>query len=169
MSEQHREGTVGWAFESAMQMERDAAALYRRFAAMFASENEVANFWIGLSADEDEHEAMLRAMLEGLPQEQRREPADREVAMNIERGMRRIETIPQDSVADFDQAYSIAQSLESSEVNLVFTFLAAGSAESKADRQAALKHVAQHQKQFSHCSPQLRDAQWRKTVTAESD
>ena len=165
-SEQKR--TVGWAFESAMEMERHAAAMYDRYAAVFAHEPDVCAFWAGLAADERHHEAMLQEMLDGLTEAERLAAADDEVATKLDRGQRRIETLSQDRIADFDQAYGLAQGLEFSEINTIFKLLAAGSDESKFDRQSALKEVAQHQQQFTKCAPKLRDAAWRKTVAART-
>jgi hypothetical protein len=115
--------TVDELFDWAMKAEKIAEDVYRHFQASFASQTDAARFWRDYAAAEVGHARVLKRIREGLSPEQLAAPADVETAaaaqrllkFPVEKALQEVETL--------EDAYQLANEIESGETNVVFEFL----------------------------------------------
>ena len=115
--------TVNELFDMAIRAEKAAEDVYRRLQAMFASHPDVARFWRDYAAAEAGHAAWLERIRGDLRPEQLSAPAEeptvsaarRLLLFPVEAALRGIKTL--------EDAYQLANELESGETNVVFDFL----------------------------------------------
>lgn len=116
-------GTIAHLVELAIQSERLAEALYKRFGARFRNHPEVEQFWVRYAAEEDGHARWLEKLRERAAPEKMRQPASPSVLDEARRAI----SISVDSlvwsIRTLQDAYEIASELEHSEMNSVFEFL----------------------------------------------
>jgi hypothetical protein len=115
--------TVDELFDMAIKAEEIAEELYRHFQASFASQPDAARFWRAYAAAEVGHALVLKRIREGLSPEHLAAPADAETAaaaqrllkFPVEKALQEVETL--------EDAYQLANEIESGETNVVFEFL----------------------------------------------
>jgi hypothetical protein len=115
--------TVDELFDMAVKAEQTAEKVYRRLQAEFAPHPDVARFWRDYAAAEVGHALVLKRIRETLSPERLAAPADIETAaaalrllkFPVERALREVETL--------EDAYQLANEIESGETNVVFEFL----------------------------------------------
>ncbi len=121
--DQSTDATVMELFEKAIAAEKLAEELYHRLAALFTHEPDVAEFWEQYAEEEVGHARWLARYRDQLSLETLSQPADpetlaaakRALRLSIERRLQNIETL--------EDAYQLANELESSETNAVFEFV----------------------------------------------
>jgi len=117
------QATVDELFDLAIKAEKNAEEMYRRLQAKFAPEPDVVRFWRNYAQAEVGHALWLERIRGTLNPEQLAAPADEETAaaakrlllFPIERALQEVETL--------DDAYQLANEIESGETNVVFEFL----------------------------------------------
>jgi hypothetical protein len=115
--------TVNQLFELAIALERAAEALYQGMAIRFAQAPEVAKFWRQYAAEEAGHVRRLEHIQAELSPERLSEAAD---AGMVEQARRLLEVsvgAQLNQIRDLEDAYQLANELESAETNAVFEFL----------------------------------------------
>jgi rubrerythrin len=138
--------TINELFDMAIRAEKAAEDVYRRLQAKFASHPDVTRFWRDYAAAEAGHALWLGRIRGDLSPEQLTAPADEQTAsaaqrlllFPVERALREIKTL--------EDAYQLANELESGETNVVFDFLIthfASDAQAQSFMRSQLKdHVA---------------------------
>jgi rubrerythrin len=115
--------TVNQLFELAIALERAAEALYQGMATRFAHAPEVAKFWQQYAAEEAAHARGLAHIQAELSPERLSKAAD---AAMVEQARRQLEIsvgTQLNQVGNLEDAYQLANELESAETNAVFEFL----------------------------------------------
>jgi len=119
---QTRETTFADLLASGIQLEAQTQHVYQEFANLFAHCPDVAAFWRALAAEEASHKNRLIQIRDGMSRERLARPGDVKMLQAAQRllavdlGERLAE------VRDLDDAYELANDLESSETNTIFQF-----------------------------------------------
>ncbi len=115
--------TVNELFGMAIKAEKAAEEVYRRLQAKFAPHPDVVRFWRNYAAAEAGHALQLERIRDTLSPEQLAVPADEQVAASA----RRLLMFPVEralqGIKDLEDAYQLANEMESGETNVVFDFL----------------------------------------------
>ena len=115
--------TIDELFDMAIRAEKAAEEVYRRLQAKFAPHLDVVRFWRDYAAAEAGHALWLERIREALSPEQLAAPADAETAA----AARRLLLFPVEralqEVKNLEDAYQLANEMESGETNVVFDFL----------------------------------------------
>jgi len=115
--------TVDELFDMSIKAEKAAEEVYRRLQAKFAPHSDVVRFWRDYARAEVGHALWLERIRGALNPEQLAAPADAETAaaaqrlllFSIERALQEVKTL--------EDAYQLANEMESGEINVVFDFL----------------------------------------------
>jgi rubrerythrin len=144
--------TVDQLFDLAISLERAAEALYQGLAAKFAHAPQVAQFWQQYAAEEASHARHLAYIQAEMSPERSSEAAD---AGMVEQARRRLEVsmgTQLNQVRNLEDAYQLANELESAETNAVFEFLIerfSGTQEAQSFVRAQLKsHIGRLMTEF---------------------
>jgi rubrerythrin len=115
--------TVAHFFDRAISWERAAEAFYSALAEMFAADLAVRDIWLKMAADEALHVTLLETGLAHLADDQKTHALTShqlDVVDSIERDLAEIRS---EEIITLDDAYELANRLESSEINSVFQML----------------------------------------------
>ena len=115
--------TMRELFQMAIAAERAAETLYHGFQAQFAHHPAAADFWAAYAAQEDSHAQCIERLQKEQTAEQLAAPAHPRVlsqvrqalTFSVEDALAEIETL--------EDAYQLANELESAETNAIFDFL----------------------------------------------
>ena len=146
--------TIAELLEKAIAVERGSEEFYRRLAAMFPDQQEVARFWLRYADEEKGHATYLVRMRERMSEQQLQGAADarmldmmrKSLEYNLDQLLDRIHTL--------EDAYQLAVEMENSETNSIFealitNFSAADLAKSNSFLRVQLKyHIAALQEEF---------------------
>jgi len=135
--------TLADLFELAIQAERNAEALYDRFAQLFAAHPKVADFWHQYARQEAAHADWLTQLVESLDADQLDAPADPTILNNAQRLLSFSLDKVLETVHTLDDAYQLATEMENGETNAIFQFLT--------------EHVAPSEQLRAFLRGQLRD------------
>ncbi len=115
--------TVDELFDMSIAVEKATESLYRRFQAKFASQSDVERFWRAYAQAEVGHALWLERIRGTLNPAQLTAPADEEIATSA----RRLLAFPVErllhEIKTLEDAYQLANELESGETNVIFEFL----------------------------------------------
>jgi rubrerythrin len=117
------EATVNELFDMAIKAEKAAEEVYRRLQAKFAPYPDAARFWRDYAAAEAGHAQWLGRIRDGLSLEQLAAPADAEIAAAAHRLLLFPVERALQGIKDLEDAYQLANEMESGETNVVFDFL----------------------------------------------
>jgi rubrerythrin len=115
--------TVDELFDMSIKAERTAEELYRRLQAKFGPQPDAARFWRDYAAAEAGHALRLEQIRNALSPEQLAAPADAETAAAAQRLLMFPVEKALQGIKDLEDAYQLANELESGETNVVFDFL----------------------------------------------
>ncbi len=115
--------TVDELFDLSIKAEKNAEEVYRALQVKFAPQSDVERFWRNYAQAEAGHARWLERIRGTLNPEQLAAPADEQVvasarrllAFPVERALQEIRTL--------EDAYQLANEIESGETNVVFEFL----------------------------------------------
>ncbi len=117
------EVTVDQLFDMAIMAERTAEHVYRRLGTMFAAHWDVVRFWSDYAAAEDSHAQWLERIRGELSSKQLAAPADPQTVSNAQELLRLPVEQALEGIRTLDDAYQLANEMESGETNVVFDFL----------------------------------------------
>ncbi len=115
--------TVDELFDMAIKAEKAAEEVYRRLQAKFAPHPDAARFWRSYAAAEAGHAQALKRIREALSPEQLAAPADAETVVGAQRLLKFPVAKALQEVKTLEDAYQLANEIESGETNVVFEFL----------------------------------------------
>jgi rubrerythrin len=115
--------TLEMLLELAINWETQAHDLFLDFANLFSHEPKVNEFWIQLSKDESMHIGVLTDILNNIPTEKRLMEVGTEQWNSVTQVEELIKEASTKKVLTLDDAYELAQQLETSEVNALFKML----------------------------------------------
>jgi rubrerythrin len=148
------QATLGELFDLALAAEETAEALYRRLAAMFAQQEQVAAFWRSFAAAEAGHAAWLRRLRERTEPQRLDTPAD-PLALEQARQASRL-SVGQllADVRTLEDAFDLANELEHSEINVVFEFLITNFAADQKTQDFLRRQLRDHVAKLTHGFPE---------------
>ncbi len=115
--------TVDELFDMSIKVEKTTERLYRGFRANFASQPDVERFWRAYAQAEAGHALWLERIRGTLNPAQLAAPADEQVATSARRLLAfPVERLLQE-IKTLEDAYQLANELESGETNVIFEFL----------------------------------------------
>jgi len=117
-----KQATVGDLLDLGIQLEAGVQRLYLEFATMFGNCPEVAAFWRVLAADEASHKNRLIQARSVLSGERLARAADARMVREAQRLLDVDLREGPEEVRNLDDAYELANDLESSETNTIFRF-----------------------------------------------
>ena len=117
------QATVDELFDLAIKAEKNAEEMYRRLQAKFAPHPDVVRFWRNYAAAEAGHALWLERIREVLNPEQLAAPADTETVVGAQRLLKFPAAKALQEVKTLEDAYQLANEMESGETNVVFDFL----------------------------------------------
>ncbi len=109
--------------ELAINWETQARDLFSDFANLFIHEPKVYEFWIQLSTEESMHIGVLKDILNKIPPEKRLMEVGNEQWNSVTQVDELIKEASTKKVLTLDDAYELAQQLETSEINALFKML----------------------------------------------
>jgi rubrerythrin len=116
-------GTVGALFEYAIQLEKDAEKLYRKFAGMFLDHPEVTRFWEHYADEEKGHASYLERIQAGVDADRLSKQADSFIFQKVRQCLEQIAQAKLNEIKTLEDAFNLATELENSETNAVFEFM----------------------------------------------
>jgi rubrerythrin len=137
-------GSVEELFDLAIGMEKAAESLYGELAVKFAHEEEVAAFWKAYAKEEAAHARWLEQIKGKLaPEVLARETSGEMLKMAKGSLELAIEEIVE-RIGDLDDAYELANEMESGETNAIFEFLIEEYEVAQESRQFLRAQLKQH-------------------------
>ncbi|MBN1177639.1 MAG: hypothetical protein JXD18_00375, partial [Anaerolineae bacterium] len=115
--------SVGELFDLAAAMERAAEALYRAFARKFAHEEEIAAFWQSYADEEAAHAHWLEALKGRLSPDILARETNGEMLQAAKDALDVALDDLLGRIHNLDDAYELANEMESGETNAIFEFL----------------------------------------------
>ena len=158
--------TIAALFETAIGIERKAAAFYADMASAFHHVPEVSDFWQQLHREEIEHENILRGVYASLPPEMLAGPPEPLLAIQVTDACRLIDAVAVDAVLTLDDAYELAHDLEFSEVNAVFKLLAMAGVPTETHSRFVIDHIERHQHHLMEFGHAHGGRPWRRSIQA---
>lgn len=164
MSKSIQQHTLKELFDRAIQIENQAASIYRELERRFSHHPESAALWSALAADEDAHAEILTKVLDNAPPEKLagQTPADIWAAVT-----QILDLMSQDllgSIKSLKDAYELAHQLEYSEVNAVFEFLSVDAIPGNIEREFVRTHITTHQKRLTDFRQGYRGEDWSQVI-----
>jgi DNA-binding response OmpR family regulator len=154
-------------FELALTSEIAARNLYRGLAAKFAHVPAVAQFWQGMMHDEEAHAEQLERLRVSLTAEQLAAPAQSSLWRQATASYELATHISNDAVQTLDDAYQVAQRLESSEINAVFELLMVRYLAMEHKEEIILSQIRNHTSKMLTFSQLFGEAPTRRQVAAQ--
>jgi rubrerythrin len=154
-------------FELAITAEIAARNLYRSLIAKFAHVPAVAQFWQGMMHDEEAHAEQLERLRVSLTAEQLAAPVQPSLWRQAAASYDLATHSTADSIQTLDDAYQVAQRLESSEINAVFELLMVQYLAMEHKEEIILSQIRNHTAKMVKFSQLFGEAPTRKQVAAQ--
>lgn len=115
--------TLAQVFEAAIAAEGTAEQLFRALQAGFAAHPDLNEYWGRFAQDEVQHAAWLTELCARLSTDRLAEEVDEQTAHQVQAVARFSVAQALRRVADLEDAYELANEIESAETNALFRFL----------------------------------------------
>jgi hypothetical protein len=159
------EHSIERLFEYAIEIEYAAAQIYGSFSKLFAHVNGLEAFWLGLKEDEMEHAAMLQRAQRLLTAERLLQNPGAKIWNDVAGIQAMLQKDWIAAIRTLDNAYERAHSLEFSEVNSIFLFLAVECAPADERRLLIRSAIDSHQKKLLDFTQSFGNKAWRETIS----
>lgn len=163
------EKTIESLFKRAIEIEYKAAQIYEELSKMFPHVPGLAAFWQELHEDEIGHAKMLQETRELLASRQLMLQPDSKIWEDIAGIQHMLDQSLVAEVKTLDDAYELANEIESSEVNAIFQFLALECVPSDKRKVFVLSVIELHLKRLSDFSLNFGDRDWRRGVNIKRE
>jgi rubrerythrin len=168
MSDLSPKTTFEEIFENAIEIEKSAGRLYVKFAKMFSSFPKAAEFWEGMNKDELDHAKWLSEIKESLSEEVLSSSPDYDIILKVHNINKSLEEYSAKKIENLDDAYELANEIESSEVNNLFSLLAHKFIPSEEKRRILLSEITEHQMKIMDFPKNFGDRILRREIKAAS-
>ena len=169
MSDLSPKTTFEEIFENAIEIEKSAGQIYAKFAKMFSSFPKAAEFWKEMNRDELDHAKWLIEIKETLSDEELSSSPDYNLILKVHHINKLLEEYSARNIDNLDDAYELANEIESSEVNNLFSLLAHKFISSENKRRILLSEITEHQMKIIDFPKNFGDEILRKEVKAEEN
>jgi rubrerythrin len=156
-------------FQSAIEIEKKAGNIYERFAELFAAFPKIVDFWKGMNQDESGHAKWLLEMKESLSEEALSSYPDYDLILKVHSIKKSLDEYSKKKIENLDDAYELANEIESSEVNNLFRLLTKKFVSSEDRKKLLFSEINQHQLKIMDFSKNFGDGLWRKEIPAEEN
>jgi rubrerythrin len=156
-------------FENAIEIEKSAGRLYVKFAKMFSSFPKATEFWKGMKKDELDHAKWLIEMKESLSDKELSSYPDYDLILKVHHINKLLEKYSAKKIENLDDAYELANDIESSEVNNLFSLLAHRFIPSEEKRKFLLSEITEHQMKIMDFPKNFGDRILRREIKAEEN
>lgn len=161
MVSQNVDLTVREILECAIKIEKRVADVYGVFSKRFSHVPGMSDFWTDLRRDEVGHMGELRVIFESLSAERLSALESRDISMGVCRALKSVDDECLSQVKTLDDAYEIARSLESSEINTIFEYLTVDLASPSSRDEMVTTQIEEHEKKLMDFDQQYGDKNWR--------
>ncbi|MGD8795012.1 MAG: response regulator [Anaerolineae bacterium] len=159
--------TMATLFDLAITAEVAAQDLYRALARSFGHVPQVAAFWQDLMHDEETHAAELRKLCNSLPAGQLLAPVAPSLVSRAEKGLELAQEDYLSQIETLDDAFQIAQVLESSEINALFELLMSRYLEEQDKNEIIVSQLRNHTTKLLQFEQEFGNAEVRNKVLAQ--
>ncbi|MEJ2568706.1 MAG: ferritin family protein [candidate division WOR-3 bacterium] len=167
MSDLNPETTFEEIFENAIEIEKTAGQIYAKFAKMFSSFPNAANFWKEMDKDESDHARWLIEIKESLSDKELSSSPDYDLILKVHHINKLLEEYSSQKIENLDDAYELANDIESSEVNNLFSILTHKFIPSEEKRKFLLSEINEHQLKIMDFPKNFGDKILREEIKAE--
>lgn len=115
--------TVGKLFEHAIELEKDAEALYKQLERMFSGYPEVALFWKNYANEERGHAEYLERIRQGVDSDRLSRRADGAIFAKVRQCLDKSAQIRLEDIKTLEDAFQLANEIENAETNAIFEFM----------------------------------------------
>jgi rubrerythrin len=164
MGESTQQHTLEELFERAIQIENQAASIYRELERRFSHHQESVSLWKALAADEDMHAEVLAKALGDAPSERLACQAPDDVWAAVTHILNLLSQDLLSSIENLKDAYELAHELEHSEVNAVFEFLSVDAVPGNVEREFVRTHITAHQKRLTDFLQTYSGRDWSEVI-----
>ncbi len=164
MNESDCEHTVADIYERLINIEFRAGELYGKLSILFTHVPEISAFWKELAEDEIFHMNTLQEIYKSMTQEQLLLSTKKQKWKMIANIHALLNTNLIGSIKNLDDAYELAQRIEFSEINEIFTFLVTKYVFSAEQKQLVLSNIIQHHNKFMNFRYKIGDSTLRKQI-----
>lgn len=164
MNESDCEHTVAGIYEQLINIEFRTGELYAELSKLFFHVSDISDFWRELAKDEIFHMNTLQEIYKSLTDEQLLYSSDKQMWKYIAKIHALLNTNLIGSIKNLDDAYELAQRIEFSEINEIFTFLVTKYVFSAEQKQLVLSNIIQHNNKFMNFRYKIGDSTLRKQI-----
>ena len=165
MSEVSPEKSFDEIFQSAIEIEKVAGKIYRIFTDLFSDFNKIADFWKGMNKDEIGHANWLLEVKESVSEEELSSYADYELILKVHSIKRLLDECLKKEIENLDEAYELANEIESSEINNLFRLLTNKFISSEDKKRIISSEVNEHQLKIMDFPKNFGDKIFRREIT----
>ncbi len=159
--------TIADLLALSLENERRAGAMYAVLAARFASHPPIAEFWQTMEKDEADHVQILKNVRRRLSSSTLASTADTDTWETVSGVHNYLKNDLLDDVHTLDDAYELAQVMELSEINSVFTLLVSQLSSDPDLSDFVRVMIREHHGRLLEFEGRFGDRQWRQSVNAE--
>ncbi len=156
-------------FQSAIEIEKKAGKIYERFAELFSNFPKTVGFWKGMNQDELDHAKWLSEIKESLSEEELSSYPDYDFILKVHSIKKSLEEYSKKKIENLDDAYELANDIESSEINNLFRLLAHKFISSEEKRRFILSEINEHQLKIMDFPKNFGDRILREEIKAEEN
>jgi rubrerythrin len=167
MSDTSLEKNFDEIFQSVIEIEKMAAEIYEEFAKLFSDFPKIADFWKGMNRDEIDHAKWLIEMKESLPEEVLSSSPDYDLILKVHSIKKSLGEYSEKKINSLDDAYELANDIESSEVNNLFRLFTHKFISSEDKKNFILSEINDHQLKTMNFPKNFGDKILRKEIKAE--
>ena len=161
-------GTIASLFDLTIAGETATRDFYEGLSGMFAHEANISRFWNNMAADASEQTRMLQDLRNALTSRQLSETADQDIFMTALENSRVQVSEVLAMVRSLNDAYTLAQLWENSELWRVIEFLIEKFIPTSADRRFVRLHITTHRNKLAAFYRAFGDVEERKKIEARN-
>jgi len=169
MSDMSPETSFDEIFQSAIEIEKTAGKIYEKIAELFSDFPKIVDFWKGMSKDESDHAKWLLEIKESISEEELSSSPEYELILKVHSIKKLLDECSKKKVDNLDDAYELANDVESSGVNNLFRLFTHKFVSSEDKKKFTLSKVTQHQLRIMDFPDNFGDKVLRREIKAEDN
>jgi hypothetical protein len=151
-------------FELAIAIEDLQCEFYKILSEKFAHDQEVTDFWKGMTDDETHHTIILESVRGALPPDRLQAEAGHSIILMANEILEISAEERAGSITNLDVAYEQARDQENSELNMIYKFLVKEFSRSDDVQSFALAEVENHIMKLWDFPRMFGNDEWRKSI-----
>ncbi len=163
--------TISHLFDQAIAVQRASEAFYARLTALFTyHSSEISEFWNQFAEEDHAATLFLEAIRNRLPRERLEQNADPGIFNRVKKCLEETLALTGESIENLEDAYRIAQKLESSENHAIYEFMVLNFAPQEITQPLGSTHLKTHERIHrlkQHLPQSFRTSSARKKISAD--